>query len=166
MRNRLICALVLLLPLPALAQFATISAPQTVQTGVPFYVQVTLTCQQPSGDLPPPFNCNPGVPVTFSSSDSSGTVPNGSFYVVPNQPLVVSSPFVLRDLGAQNIIAFTSQNISGVPKPIANVVVQVQALVSPAPALHWLAILLLIVCIILSAAPNYSLKRTAAGRLR
>ena len=169
MRNAIVWWLFILLPLPALAQFATISAPHTVQSGIPFSVQITLTCPQPSGgDLPPPFDCNPGVPVNFWSSDSSATLPSTQFYVLPGQPTVIPNAFILRSVGAQDIIAVTSQNVLGIPHPIGNSAVQVQAQVqvSPAPALNWLSLLLLIVCIPAMAAPNYSLKRTAAGRLR
>ena len=162
MHNALIYCLFLLLPLPALAQFVTISAPHTVQSGIPFSVEVTLTCPQPS-ELPPPFECNPGVPVSFRSSDSSATVPSGSFYLLPDQPMVLSSPFILRRVGAQSILAYPSQDFPALPT-IGKVVVQVLSQVSPAPALSPLATLLLVICIFLAAAPNYSLKRTAANR--
>jgi len=151
MRHALLYWLLLLLSQSALAQSGTIQAPGTVQAGVPFSIQIALSCPPPS-EAPPPVNCDGGgTAAFFETSDSLATVPSGAIFVAANQTTAIPSPFILRSGGSQTITALSQTGA------FARAVVQVQAQVAPAPGLGALGIFLLIVCILLVAAPNYSL---------
>jgi len=161
-RGASVCIL-LCAPTLAQADLVAVSAPDSVQAGNPFSLQVTLTCP-PATEAPPPFQCTPGTDLSFVTFNASTIVPIGpspAFYVLPGQPTVVPG-FVLNVPGVQTIWVVPV----GTLFPVGRASVVVQQPPSSVPSQSLFASLLLVLFILLAAAPNYSPKRTAANRHR